>query len=324
MCSEGIIERYVNFYTDFAFKKLFGTEINKELLVSFLNALLDGKEVVRDITYLNTERLGTQEYDRRAVFDVYCQNEKGEYFLVEMQKGEQQFFKDRSIYYSSFAIREQAPKGVWDYELKSIYTIGILNFCFEKEGTDYYHEVKLVELKTKEVFYDKLTFIYLEMPKFTKTEGELETLFDKWLYAIRNLASLMERPRILQEKVFAHLFEAAEIAKFDRIERYEYQESLKAYRDWFSVMETAEIRGMEKGMAKGMEKGLEKGRKEGALATARNLKAMKIPLDTIALATGLESRPALALRFAVSPPSLPQGRFRLPAKRFPSVREADV
>ena len=309
MCSEGIIERYVNFYTDFAFKKLFGTEINKELLVSFLNALLDGKEVVRDITYLNTERLGTQEYDRRAVFDVYCQNEKGEYFLVEMQKGEQQFFKDRSIYYSSFAIREQAPKGVWDYELKSIYTIGILNFCFEKEGTDYYHEVKLVELKTKEVFYDKLTFIYLEMPKFTKTEGELETLFDKWLYAIRNLASLMERPRILQEKVFAHLFEAAEIAKFDRIERYEYQESLKAYRDWFSVMETAEIRGMEKGMAKGMEKGmakgmekgmakgmekglekgLEKGRKEGALATARNLKAMNIPLDTIALATGLTS-----------------------------------
>ena len=137
MCSEGIIERYVNFYTDFAFKKLFGTEINKELLVSFLNALLEGKEVVRDITYLNTERLGTQEYDRRAVFDVYCQNEKGEYFLVEMQKGEQQFFKDRSIYYSSFAIREQAPKGVWDYELKSIYTIGILNFCFEKEGTDY-------------------------------------------------------------------------------------------------------------------------------------------------------------------------------------------
>ena len=301
MCSEGIIERYVNFYTDFAFKKLFGTEINKELLVSFLNALLDGKEVVRDITYLNTERLGTQEYDRRAVFDVYCQNEKGEYFLVEMQKGEQQFFKDRSIYYSSFAIREQAPKGVWDYELKSIYTIGILNFCFEKEGTDYYHEVKLVELKTKEVFYDKLTFIYLEMPKFNKTEGELETLFDKWLYAIRNLASLMERPRILQEKVFAHLFEAAEIAKFDRIERYEYQESLKAYRDWFSVMETAEIRGMEKGMTKGREegmaKGLEKGReegrkegrKEGALSTARNLKAMNIPLDTIALATGLTS-----------------------------------
>ena len=264
MCSEGIYERYINFYTDFAFKKLFGTEINKDLLISFLNALLQGREEITEITYLNTEHLGTQEYDRRAVFDVYCKNEKGEHFLVEMQKGEQQFFKDRSIYYSTFAIREQAPRGEWNYGLKGIYTIGILNFCFnDQKDTSYYHEVKLMDTATKEIFYDKLTFIYLEMPKFTKTEDELTTLFDKWLYAIRNLASLMERPRALQEKVFQHLFEAAEIAKFDRKERYEYEESLKVYRDWFSVMETAELRGMAKGMAKGIEKGMAEGLAKG-------------------------------------------------------------
>ena len=264
MCSEGIYERYINFYTDFAFKKLFGTEINKDLLISFLNALLQGREEITEITYLNTEHLGTQEYDRRAVFDVYCKNEKGEHFLVEMQKGEQQFFKDRSIYYSTFAIREQAPRGEWNYGLKGIYTIGILNFCFnDQKDTSYYHEVKLMDTATKEIFYDKLTFIYLEMPKFTKTEDELTTLFDKWLYAIRNLASLMERPRALQEKVFQHLFEAAEIAKFDKKERYEYEESLKVYRDWFSVMETAELRGMAKGMAKGIEKGMAKGIEKG-------------------------------------------------------------
>ena len=264
MGTEGIYERYVNFYTDFAFKKLFGTEVNKELLISFLNALLQGREEIKDITYLNAEHLGTQEYDRHAVFDVYCRNDKGEYFLVEMQKGEQQFFKDRSIFYSSFAIREQAPRGEWDYELKAIYTIGILNFCFNsKNNQDYYHEVMLVDLTAKEVFYDKLTFIYLEMPKFTKTEDELETLFDKWLYAIRNLASLMERPRILQEKVFAHLFEAAEIAKFDRKERIEYEESLKAFRDWFSVMKTSELKGEKRGHEKGLAEGIEQGRAEG-------------------------------------------------------------
>ena len=271
MCSEGIYDRYVNFYTDFAFKKLFGTEINKDLLISFLNALLQGREEIRDISYLNTEHLGTQEYDRRAVFDVYCTNEKGEYFLVEMQKGEQQFFKDRSIYYSTFAIREQAPRGEWDYGLKGIYTIGIQNFCYDSQDPSYYHEVKLMDTSTKEVFYDKLTFIYLEMPKFTKTEAELETLFDKWLYAIRNLAFLMERPRALQEKVFQHLFEAAEIAKFDRKERYEYEESLKNYRDWFSVMQTAELRG----------------EKRANLVTARNLKQMGLSATDIAQATGL-------------------------------------
>lgn len=293
MCSEGIYERYVNFYTDFAFKKLFGTEINKDLLISFLNALLQGREEIKEITYLNTEHLGTQEYDRRAVFDVYCKNEQGEHFLVEMQKGEQQFFKDRSIYYSTFAIREQAPRGEWNYGLKGIYTIGILNFCFETPDPSYYHEIKLMDTVTKEVFYDKLTFIYLEMPKFTKKEEELETLFDKWLYAIRNLASLMERPRALQEKVFQRLFEAAEIAKFDRKERYEYEESLKVYRDWYSVMETAELKGQAKGFAKGHAEGLAQGLAKGAyetqLAMARKLKQRGLTTEDIKSLTGLSS-----------------------------------
>ena len=261
------------------------------MLISFLNALLHGREEIREITYLNTEHLGTQEYDRRAVFDVYCVNEKGEHFLVEMQKGEQQFFKDRSVYYSSFAIREQAPRGEWNYGLKGIYTIGILNFCFNKKDSSYYHEVKLMDTATREVFYDKLTFIYLEMPKFTKTEAELSTMFDKWLYAIRNLPSLLERPRALYEKVFQRLFEAAEIAKFDRRERYEYEESLKAYRDWFSVMETAELRGEERGHAKGLKeghaKGLEEGTRKANVATASRLKQMGFSVEDIQKATGL-------------------------------------
>ena len=283
MCSEGIIDRYVNFYTDFAFKKLFGTEINKDLLISFLNALLQGREEIKEITYLNTEHLGAQEYDRRAVFDVYCTNEKGEYFLVEMQKGEQQFFKDRSLYYSTFAIREQAPRGEWDYGLKCIYTIGILNFTIFDDDADYRHEVKLMDVVTKEVFYDKLTFIYLEMPKFTKTAGELETLFDKWLFVIKNLATLMERPAILQEKVFARLFEAAEIAKFDKVERREYEESLKNYRDWFSVMKTARDKGREEGRKEGREEGAN----EKALDIARQMKRSGVPLEMIVQYTGL-------------------------------------
>ena len=260
MGTEGIIDRYVNFYTDFAFKKLFGTEMNKDLLISFLNALLQGREVVLDVNYLNTEHLGTQEYDRRAVFDVYCKNDKGEVFLVEMQKGEQQFFKDRSIYYSTFAIREQAPRGEWNYELKGVYTIGILNFCFDKEREgNYYHEVKLMDTATKEVFYDKLVFIYLEMPKFTKQENELESLFDKWLYVIRNLAAL------------------------------------KAYRDWFSVMATAELRGEERGKEKGLKEGLEKGRIEERLRNARGLKARGVDAEIIAQVTGLSVDDILGL-----------------------------
>lgn len=276
MGSEGIRDRYINPYTDFGFKKLFGTDMNKELLISFLNSIFFGEQTVKDVTYLNTEHLGAQELDRKAVFDVYCENEQGEKFLVEMQKGEQEFFKDRSIFYSTYPIREQARKGKWDYELKAVYTIGILNFTFDKDDEQYFHhEVKLLDTRTKEVFFDKLTFIYLEMPKFNMMEHELVTMFDKWMFVLRNLSSLMERPAALQERVFERLFRAAEIARFDRKELIEYEDSLKVFRDWYSVISTAEM------------KGVEKGRTEEKLEIARNMKANNIPLPTIINCTGL-------------------------------------
>ena len=288
MGTEGIQDKYINPYTDFGFKLLFGTAMNKELLISFLNALLFKEETVKDVTYLNAEHLDTQEYDRRAVFDVHCENEKGEKFLVEMQRGEQQFFKDRSVYYATFPIREQSQRGKWDYELKAVYIIGILNFTFNDTDGDYFHhEVKLVDLYTHKVFYDKLTFIYLEMPKFNKKEDELESMFDKWLFVLRNLSSLFERPRALQNRVFDRLFEAAEIAKFNPKELGEYWESLKNFRDWYSVMSTQLKKGREEGLKEGLEKGLEQGRKEECFKNAKKMKQAGIAFDVIAQVTGL-------------------------------------
>ena len=277
-------DRYINPYTDFGFKMLFGTEMNKELLLSFINSLLSGKEVIRDLTYLNTEHLGTSEADRRAVFDVYCENERGEKILIEMQRGEQQFFKDRSLYYATFPIREQGEKGEWDYRLKAVYVIGILNFKFDSEDDNYFHhEVQLMDVCTKQVFYDKLTFIYLEMPKFNKSEDELVTMFDKWLFVLRNLSRLMARPAALQDRIFTRLFEAAEIAKFTK-EQYEaYEESLKVYRDWQNTIVTAE----QKGMAKGMAEGIAKGRMEQNIANARSMKLAGLDYEIISQVTGL-------------------------------------
>ena len=293
-------DRYINPYTDFGFKMLFGTEMNKELLISFINSLLSGKEVIRDLTYLNTEHLGTSEADRRAVFDVYCENERGEKILIEMQRGEQQFFKDRSLYYATFPIREQGEKGEWDYRLKAVYVIGILNFKFDSEDDNYFHhEVQLMDVCTKQVFYDKLTFIYLEMPKFNKSEDELVTMFDKWLFVLRNLSRLMARPAALQDRIFTHLFEAAEIAKFTK-EQYEaYEESLKVYRDWQNTIVTAEQKGMAKGLekglaegraqgvAEGLAKGIAEGRMEQNIANARSMKLAGLDYEIISWVTGL-------------------------------------
>ena len=266
-------ERYINPYTDFGFKKLFGTEMNKELLISFLNALLSKsqpKKVITDIRYLPSEHLGAY-CNRRAIFDVYCENEEGEKFIVEMQKVEQRYFKDRSVFYSTFPIREQGQRGSdWDFNLKSVYTVGILNFVFPDNEYDdecYHHEVKLMDTADKHVFFDKLTFVYLEMPKFNKTEDQLETMFDKWLFVLRNLSRLLERPASLQERVFEKLFKQAEIAKFTPEERQDYEESVKVYRDLKNSLDTAEWKK--------------------AVNIAKNFKAMGLSNEQIAKGTGL-------------------------------------
>lgn len=238
-------ERYINFYTDFAFKKLFGTEANKDLLISFLNALFDGQEMIKDITYLSTEHLSDTPSERKAVFDIYCENENGDKFLIEMQKATQEYFKDRSIYYSTFPIREQAKQGDWNYQLKRVYAIGILNFTFDDKKS-YITKAQICNTETKEVFYEKLTYIFLEMPKFNKEINELSTFFEKWLYAIKYLDKLDERPKFLQEKIFEKFFEMAEIAKFSAAERKDYEQSIKNYRDWYSIIETQRKEGIEK------------------------------------------------------------------------------
>ena len=301
-----IRERYVDPYTDFGFKKLFGTELNKDLLISFLNALFKGNLEITDLTYLNTEHLGEGIVDRKAVFDVYCQLADNSRIIVEMQKAEQEFFKDRSIYYSTYPIREQAPQGKWDYRLDDVYTVGILNFTFpegEYPGDSLIHEIKLKDVEDNHVFYDKLTFIYLEMPKFTKREDELETMFDKWLFALSNLSRLLERPKALQERIFTHLFEQAEVARFTPDERNEYVASKKEYWDNYSIITTAlkkgraeglaegEAKGRAEGLAEGEAKGRAEGRKEGRMnekrETARKMKEKDMPVSLIAELTGL-------------------------------------
>ena len=276
----------MNPYTDFGFKLLFGTPVNKDLLIGFLNALFRGEQEITDVTYLNAEQLGRAEWDRKAVFDVYCENVKGERFIVEMQKARQKYFKDRSVFYSTFPIREQAKVGDWDYELKSVYTVGILNFVFDEDKDDeeyYHHEVKLMDVGRKEVFYEKLTFIYLEMPKFRKREEELETLFDKWMFVLKNLATLLDRPAALQERVFKRLFETAEIARFSESEMRDYEESLKNLRDLGNVLNTAK----EEGRKEGREEGIEEGEKRKSMEMALRMREDGMPLEVIAKYTGL-------------------------------------
>ena len=276
-------ERYISLLTDFGFKRIFGTDPNKDLLIDFLNSLFDGEQVVKDVTYLNSEHVGDVHSERKAIFDVYCENEKGEKFIVEMQNASQQYFKDRSLYYATFPIREQAQKGgIWNYELKHVYVVALLNYdmtepSFAKDTIN--HDIGLLDKQTHKVFNDKLTFKYVEISKFDKSIEELKSNYDKWIYVLQNLSRLDRQPTYLQTAVFTRLFKQAEIAGFTRTELREYEDSLKAFRDMKNSLDNAE----EKGIAKGIVKG----KKDKAVEIAKKLLEMDMPIDAIMKATGL-------------------------------------
>lgn len=277
-------EKYINPLTDFGFKRIFGTEPNKQLVIDFLNTLLPSQHHIQSVTYKSTENLGNTPLDRKAIFDIYCQAENGERFIVEIQKAKQNFFKDRSVYYSSFPIQEQAQKGYWNYKLTPVYTVGILDFIFDdhRQEPELLHVVKLKDQHCQ-VFYNKLTFLYIELPKFTRSVEELETHLDKWLYVLKHLPDLQEPPEPLQhESVFSQLFEVAEIANFSRTEQESYENSLKYYRDLNNVVDTSRQEGREEGR----QEGLAQGREEGVRAIAKKMKVAGVAVEEIARYTG--------------------------------------
>jgi predicted transposase/invertase (TIGR01784 family) len=283
-------EKYLNPFTDFGFKKLFGSEANKDLLIHFLNAILPKETTITKLTYLKTEHIGHSEVDRKVVYDLYCENEKGEKFIVELQKARQKYFKERTIFYSTFPIQEQAITGDWNFKLKAVYTVSILDFLIDDNSysakkkkiatkTPVKTTAKLMDIDTKEIFYDKLTYVQIQIPLFVKEEQELATMEDKWFYIIRNLQRFQNRPAALEERIFDKVFKTAEIAKFNKKERGAYEDSLKQYRDIKNVVDTAKEEGKEIGK--------EIGKQERSIEIARNFLTSGLSIEIVAKNTNL-------------------------------------
>jgi predicted transposase/invertase (TIGR01784 family) len=269
--------RYINPFTDFGFKKIFGEEASKPILIDFLNNLLPETNMV-DLTFKNKEKLGQNTEERKAVYDIYCESSDGEKMIVELQKAKQNYFKDRTIYYATFPIQEQAERGEWNYELKAVYCVGILDFTFDdKHNSENGEVIHTVQLKNQhnQLFYNKLKFVYLEMPHFVKQEHELTTRLDKWLYFIKHLADFEAVPDIFKDAVFTQAFEKAEIATYSDTERQAYEQSLKSYRDLKGIIDSA------------FDEGKMEGKMEGKIEVAQALKANGIAIAIIAKATGL-------------------------------------
>ena len=269
--------KYVNPFTDFGFKKIFGEEASKPMLIDFLTSLLPETQIV-DLTFKDKDKLGRSEDDRKAIYDIYCENNAGEKIIVELQKAKQNYFKDRTVYYATFPIQEQAAKGEWNYQLNYVYCVGILDFKFDDKvqngSGEVTHTVQLKDQKNQ-VFYEKLKFVYLEMPHFVKEEHELETRLDKWLYFIKRLEDFQDIPEIFKDDIFIQAFKTAEIAKYSEDERSSYEESLKVYRDLKAVIDAAFDDGQRDGQTK------------RTLEIAKTMKENGVATEIIIMSTGL-------------------------------------
>lgn len=279
--------KYINPFTDFGFKKIFGEEASKPLLLDFLNALLPESGKIVDLTFKNSELHVDTNKNWNLGYDIYCKNEKGEKIIVELQKAEQNFFGKRNTYYASFPIIEQGEKGNWDITLKAVYCIGILDFTFDNAKSDmdkgeYEHTIKLKNQNGK-TFYEKLTFIYFEMPNFKKTEEELETRLDQWLYFIKHLEDFQVIPNIIADEVFQHAFEKVELAKLGSIDMEKYERSLKIFRDLNGAFTTAH----DDGKVEGIIEGKIEGKAEGKIEIASFMKAENESIEKIMKYTGL-------------------------------------
>ena len=298
---------FINPFTDFGFKRIFGQEINKELTIDFLNLLLDGERHIADLTIHNPEIQPETEEERLVVFDLYCQSDDGTQFIVEMQTARQSFFLSRSLYYQSRAIIAQGEKGKnWCYHLQPVYGIFFMDFTMP-ESTGLRTDVALMDMKTHKVFNPQLRQIYLEMPRFTKEADECENDFERWLYLIKNMRILKRMPFKAKRAVWDKLLEVADVASLSQKEHEAYQRALMNYWDYHNAMEAAQEDGHKAGLEAGLEAGwtkghkagleeghkagLEEGLKEGELKKqieiARKLKAMGLPISAIQESTGL-------------------------------------
>ena len=279
--------RFINPFTDVGFKRIFGQEISKPVLIAFLNSLLIDERRIVDVTFLDKEKLGLYEGDRSLIYDIYCKTDTDESIIVEMQNTYQPFFKKRSIYYLSRSVVEQGERGAeWKYNIKSVYLVSFLNFKLNDISNELRTDIALMDMKRKTVFSDDIRLIYLQLPYFTKEAEECVNDFERFIFILKHMDILQRMPWAAQDSVFMKLAEIAEVSALSKEERVKYDDSLRKFRDTLVVMEGQFMEGEAKGREEGLAEGLAKGREEGSLDIARKMKAKGFSLEEIAELTG--------------------------------------
>ncbi|MFC6101277.1 Rpn family recombination-promoting nuclease/putative transposase [Olivibacter domesticus] len=272
--------KFIDPLSDWGFRHYFGSEPNKEILIEFLNDLFEGEKYIEGLEYGPTEHDGDDGDDKRVIFDLHCKGKNGEFFIIEMQRIRQEYFKDRALYYTSRLIQRQLPKGKVfnNYQLPEVYLIAVLEFQMdEREKEQYFHDIALADKSTGEIFYKKLGFKFMELPNFAKNGTQLESERDKWFYLLKHMSNMDKIPKFLDKRVFKLIFKIGEVSKLKKEERMAYESSLKAKWDTQNAFDYAIKKAQEEERSKA-----EAEKRKIAL----ELKKLGVSIEDISKATG--------------------------------------
>ena len=289
------MSRFINPFTDVGFKRIFGQEFSKPLLLDFLNTLLKGERVITDLKFLDKEQPAEFREDRSLIYDIFCETDNGDRIIVEMQNREHPNFADRCLYYASQAISRQGERGTeWNYHINAVYMVAFINFHMEGLGDQFRYDIGLADMATGKPFSGKERFIFLQLPCFKKEADECENDFERWIYVLKNMETFNRMPWAAKNSVFRKLAEVAEVSNLSKEDRIKYDAALRHYRDTLNAMQGAEAKGhakgLEEGLAKGLEEGLAKGREEGEKqrkGIAKKLMSLGCSYKMVMEATGL-------------------------------------
>ncbi|HAI68527.1 MAG TPA: transposase [Gammaproteobacteria bacterium] len=279
----------INPRVDFAFKKLFGSEENKDLLISLINAIISPTDQITEIELKNPYSLANYRAGKMSIMDIKARDKTGKWFNVEMQISEDFYYDKRAIYYWAKLVAEQLGDGMKYRELKKTFSINILDFDLIPDTDTFHNLYKILNVKTgqADTLHDVFEMHYVELSKFKKAYHEIATTLDRWTTFLTRAHELDKNNVPIELAVDKEIVKAIEVVDrlFDDDERQIYETRMQALADVESQISSA----WDKGWLEGREEGIEAGIEKEKLNLARSLLDI-LDVETIALKTGLSQK----------------------------------
>jgi predicted transposase/invertase (TIGR01784 family) len=274
--------KFVDPKTDIAFKKIFGNDAHKSILIEFLNEILELDSPIESVTINNAYQVPRLKGLKETTLDVKATDKLKREFIVEMQVEKEVAFAKRAVYYSSKAYSQQLKKAQKYHLLKPVIFLGILDFVmFDHDSVISRHLI--LNKETGQHDLKDLEFNFIELKKFTKSQAQLETVAEKWIYFLQHADDLDRVPENADTPALQDAYEVAAQHTWTReeLDIYEAQEFKIAVNQ--NVIETARLDGI----AEGIEQGLEKGKLEEKFAIAKGMLAEGLSIEIISKLTSL-------------------------------------